>query len=281
VGGLNIRLHPHSPELYDDFLRALYELRRPVRIRGDRFGMITLLDRRSIDDGIIRGFLRTFTKIDVNAKWFDERSLDDADADLLKQISIPPNAHPNSSAFRFSLNARKHVLTFEQYSAGRQLTPRSAYKIFRELADDPEILKRFNPVQISILQDRTSLDRIFGLTRLKSIRFVMDRPNPDIWSDDIEGQVDAHLAAVHAQRIEVIYTAPPGDSIVETPSLRQLGNGALRNGEIDARGYRGRSHVRVSTLDAPRIEQTTYDPDAETESAAFDRLRRGMESDQP
>nr|WP_299856231.1 DUF4747 family protein [Sphingomonas bacterium] len=280
VGALNVRLHPHSPEIYDAFLNALYQLRLPVRIRGDRFGMITLLDRRGIDDGLIRGVLRTFTKIDPNSRWFDEDSLGDADPELLKKISIPSNAHPNSSAFRFTMNVQKHILTFEQYSEGRQLTPKSAYQIFRWLADDEMIVAIFGTAKISVLQDKRSLDNIFNMRRLKSITFIIDRPNPDIWSDDLENEVDNHLAAAHAQRIAVTYTAPPGGSLVETPSLRRLGNGALRNGEIDARGYDEDGHVRVSTLDSPRIEQTKYDPDVETEQVAFERLRRGMEANQ-
>lgn len=280
AGALNLRLHPHSPEIYDAFLSALYQLRRPIRLRGDRFGMITLLDRRRIDDGLIRGVLRTFTKIDPNARWFDESSLDDAAPDLLKKISIPANAHPNSSVFRFAFNVRKHILTFEQYSEGRQLTPNSAYALFRTLADDKEIVALFGPAKISILQDKQSLDRIFKLKRLKSITFIIDRPNPDIWSDDLEGEVDAHLAAVHAQRISVTYDAPPGGSLVETPSLRRLGNSALNNGEVEARGYDANGHVKVSTLDSPRIDQIKYDPESESEQAAFERLRREMEANQ-
>lgn len=280
VGALNVRLHPHSPEIYDAFLGALYALRRPTRIRGDRFGMITILDRRKIDEGLISGVLRTFTKIDPNARWFDQESMDDADAELLKKISIPANVHPNSSSFRFAMNVKKHILTFEQYSEGRQLTPKSAYAIFSGLADDAVIAALFGPAKISILQDKQSLDRIFKLKRLKSITFIIDRPNPDIWSDDLEGEVDAHLAAAHAQRIAVTYDAPPGGSLVETPSLRKLGAGALRNGEIRARGYDKDGHVSVSTLDSPRIEQAKYDPEVESEQVAFERLRRGMEVNQ-
>lgn len=280
VGALNIRLHPHSPELYDGYMQALYGLRLPVRIRGDRFGMITLLDRRSIDEGLIRGVLRTFTKIDPNSRWFDESSLDDASPDLLKQIKIPANVHPNSSSFRFTLNVRKHILTFEQYSGGRQLTPKSAEAVFRQLSDHQAINDVFGPVKISVLQDRASLDRIFNLPRLKSIRFIIDRPNPDIWGDDLEGQVDADLAAAHAQRLEVAYTAPPGGALQETPSLRKLGNASLANGEIEARGYDASGHVHISTRDTPRIDQLQYDPDEEGEAAAFERLRRGMEAGQ-
>jgi hypothetical protein len=278
VGALNVRLHPHSPELYDKFLDALYQLRVPIHIRGDRYGMITILDRRAAEDGLISGVLRTFTKIDLNSRWFDENSLDDADPELLKKISIPSNAHPNSSAFRFTMNVQKHILTFEQYSEGRQLTPKSAYSIFRALADDPGIVAHFGPVKISIIQDKCSLDLIFKLRRLQSITFVLDRPNPDIWSDDLESEIDNHLAAAHAQRISVTYTAPPGGSLVETPSLRQLGNGALRNGEIEARGYDKNGHVQVSSLNSPRIEQTKYDPEFESQQIAFERLRRGMEA---
>lgn len=280
VGALNVRLHPHSPELYDEYLEALYDLRLPIRIRGDRYGMITLLDRRNIEEGLIKGFLRTFTKIDPKSKWFDEDSLDDADPDLLKRISIPSNAHPNSSAFRFTMNVRKHILTFEQYSGGRQLTPKSAEATFRGLSDDRLIVDKFGPVKISILQDSTSLDRIFNLRRLKNVRFIIDRPNPDIWDDDLEGQIDNQLAAAHAQRIEIAYSAPPGGALQETPSLRRLGTAALANGEVEARGYDGDGHVRISTRDTPRIDQIRYDPEAENESAAFDRLRRGMEANQ-
>lgn len=43
---------------------APYDLRRPTRIRVDRFGMITPIDRLRIDRGTIVGFHRTFTKND-------------------------------------------------------------------------------------------------------------------------------------------------------------------------------------------------------------------------
>jgi hypothetical protein len=278
VGGLNVRIHPHSPELYDQFLQAIYALREPVHIRGDRHGMITALDRRNLETGIIRGVITTFTKIDMNGRWFDQTRLDDVSPDLLKEINIPANVHPNSAAFRFAMNVNNHVLTFEHYNAGKYLVPKSAYTLFRKLSDNLDITTKFGAVKISILQDKSSLDRIFGMTRLKRITFIVDRPNPDIWSDDIEGQVDAHLAAVHAQQISVTYTAPSGGSLVETPSLRKLGNTALRNGAIEATGTEGKAHQRISTIDSPRLDQTTYNEEVESEVHAFERLRNSMEA---
>lgn len=280
VGALNVRLHPHSPELYDQYLQALYSLKQPVKLRGERYGMITLLDRREIDDGIIHGMVRTFTKIDFSGQWFDEQSLDAAAPDLLEQIIIPKHAHPNSAAFRFAFNVKKHTLTFEHYSSGKYLVAKAAFMLFRTLSDMNDIISRFGAVSISIMQDKSTLDRIFKLTRLKRITFILDRPNPDIWSDDLEDQLDAHLGAVHAQRLAVTYTAPSGGSLTETPSLRRLGDSALNNGEVEASGYDGRAHVAISTIDNPRFDQASYDPDAETEAGVFDRLRRGMESGQ-
>ena len=67
-------------------------------------------------------------------------------------------------------------------------------------------------------------------------------------------------------------------SLTETPSLRQLGNAALDNGEVDGVGYEGKAHVRVSTLDTPKIEQTSFDPEVEGEAEAFERLRTEMEA---
>lgn len=280
VGALNVRLHPHSPELYDQYLQALYDLKQPVKLRGDRYGMITLLNRRELEQGVIRGMLRTFTKIDFTGQWFDEEALDEAAPELLQQINIPKHAHPNSAAFRFSFNVTKHTLTFEHYGNGKTLVARAAYKLFRTLSDLNPIVSRFGGVSISIIQDRSTLDRIFKMTRLKRLTFILDRPNPDIWSDDLEDQLDAHLGAVHAQRLAITYTAPPGDSLKETPSIRRLGDSALENGEVEASGYEGKSHVDISTLDNPRVDQTNYDPDEESEDSAFDRLRRRMEANQ-
>ena len=280
VGALNVRLHPHSPELYDRYLQALYALKQPVKLRGDRFGMITLLNRQELDNGIIHGMIRTFTKIDFSGQWFDEQSLDEADPDLLRQINIPKHAHPNSAAFRFSFNVKKHTLTFEHYSRGKYLVAKAAYKLIRSLSDEQVITSQFGAVSISIVQDRSTLDRIFKLTRLKRITFVLDRPNPDIWSEDLEDQLDVHLGAVHAQRLAVTYTAPPGGSLAETPSLRRLGSSALQNGEVEASGYEGKAHVDISTLDNPRFDQASYDPEAENEASVFDRLRRGIEAGQ-
>ena len=96
VGGLNIRIHPHSEELYNELMQNLYSLKRVVRIRGDRFGMITNLARQGDSGGILRGVIRTFTKINPNGPWFDEMSLEDADDNTMRKISILPNVHPNS-----------------------------------------------------------------------------------------------------------------------------------------------------------------------------------------
>jgi hypothetical protein len=278
VGGLNIRIHPHNEDRYNALMQALYSLRRPVKIRGDRFGMITQLDRQSDTSSILRGRLRTFTKIDANGTWFDEASLADADDNVLRKISIPQNVHPNSAAFRFSLNLRNHIITFERYADGKQLTANSAFAIFRGLCDEDAITDEFGAVKLTILQEKESLDRIFNIARIRNISFVLDRPNPDIWSVDFEEKFDEHLEEAHAQQIEISYSAPVGDTIVETASLRRLGVSALENGKVTASGYDNGVHVTVSTLESPRINQTTYDPDEYSEETVFEELRQKMEA---
>ncbi|AUN33605.1 DUF4747 family protein [Niveispirillum cyanobacteriorum] len=278
VGGLNIRLHPHSPEIYDLYIQALYNARTPVRIRGDRFAMITRIDRREVHNNLIKGTIRTFTKIDPNGQWFDEESLDDAKPDLLKQIKIPPTVHPNSASFRFSMNTKNHMLVFENYVDGRQLTPNSAEIIFRRLSELTAIVRKFGHAKITIKQDQSSLERIFDLQRIKSVKFVLEKPNPDIWSDDLEQQVEAHLDAANASRIEIVYKASSGESIEKTDSMDQLGRAALVNGAVEALGYNENGHVKISTLDYPKIEQTKYDPETQSEEIVYDNLRRRMES---
>src|SRR3546814_11963357 len=69
-GMLNIRLHPHTPQLYAEFLEDVYKLRKAVHLRGDRYGMISLLNRTEASEGILSGIVTTFLSIDFDGTWF-------------------------------------------------------------------------------------------------------------------------------------------------------------------------------------------------------------------
>ena len=89
AGVLNIRLHPHTPKLYAEFLNDIYKLKQPIKLRGDRHGMISLLNRSEADDGIFTGVITTFLDIDFDGTWFNTAELKEATDEQISKVAIP------------------------------------------------------------------------------------------------------------------------------------------------------------------------------------------------
>src|SRR3546814_18763363 len=113
-GMLNIRLHPHTPQLYAEFLEDVYKLRKAVHLRGDRYGMISLLNRTEASEGILSGIVPTFLSIDFDGPWFDTSDMKEATEDQISKVSIPENLPPNEPTFFFELHTVAHRIYFQQ-----------------------------------------------------------------------------------------------------------------------------------------------------------------------
>lgn len=272
VGIVNIRLHPHSPEIYFNFIGDVYRLKRPVNIHGDRYAMISMLDRSGEDNNIVSGIITTFTRIETDGAWFDADNLQDATDNQVSQINIPDNLYPNSASFYFLFNTKDHKIYVQQYSRGKQITSSSLLKYFRRISDDLEITEKYNSAKISIVQSTEGLEELFNLKRITEVKITILKPNSDIFADDFEAQVEAHLAETHAQKLILTYDAEPGQSIVANNQIRTVSSAALENGNVQVRGRDETGAVVRSTEEFPKILQDTYDPDELSEKEAFRRL---------
>lgn len=76
VGAINIVTHPHSVEGYKNLIQKVERRKQAARIRGDRFGMISVPDYPAIAkrDSVLHGFIGTFTKIDADSDWISTRT---------------------------------------------------------------------------------------------------------------------------------------------------------------------------------------------------------------
>jgi hypothetical protein len=275
-GLLNIALHPHSPDIYASFIDALFALKRPVRLRGDRYGIISLVHRDRSDDGFVSGVITTFIRLDMDGNWFDADRLTDATDSQINKINIPDNLYPNAAAFYFSFDIEKHRLYFQTYSHGKNLSTGQAFKLFSELAEDMRIQAIFGRPKISVVQSHNGLSTLFALPRINEIRIAIQRPNPDVFDDDFEREIEEELAASHSREVTISFRAEPGQSVIPTASIRRASEAALDNGRVTVRGRDENGAVERSTDEFPRILQARYDPDVESEDQAFRQLvRRG------
>lgn len=273
-GILNIRIHPHDAGRYADLMRAFYRVKRAAKLRGDRYGIISLLDNRASSDGLLSGVLMTFTRIDQDAPWFDMESLSDASDERVSQISIPENLFPNSRGFYFAFNVNTHRLYVQTYSKGDTLSIRSVENMFVSLAAANEIVRDFGDVKISVVQSKQSLARVFSMPQITKIRIRIERPNADVFDDDFEENIERHLEESNSRQIEIVYTAERGESIVVGDEIRKVSEPALTNGVVEVEGRTANGREVLSTKSHPRIIQENYDTDLQTEQQAMRALAR-------
>ncbi|MBO9516716.1 MAG: DUF4747 family protein [Porphyrobacter sp.] len=272
VGGLNVRVHPHSEDIYRDLIHDLYKLRRIAKIHGDRHGLITTLDRRSREP-VVGGIITTFLEIDSAGEWFNTETMKEASDNEIEAIVIPDNLRPNAKSFRFQFDVVRHELVFEHYSEGDVLTHNSALKFFKNLTNVRSIGNKFGLVDVNIIQSRGSAEKIFSIPRITDLEILIEKPNADIWGEDFEEQAEEHLDEKNARSMRVSYKSEAGQGIRRDVELEALIRASVNNGRSVAKGYGPNGHLIVSTDSYPRVEQETYEPD-EAPSQVFARLAR-------
>ncbi|WBO21610.1 DUF4747 family protein [Sphingomonas abietis] len=271
-GVLNVRLHPHPSGVYGRFIESLYRLRKPVKVRGDRHAMISLLNRSEEDDGIYTGFITTFIKIDTDEPWFDAGELKEASDNKVSEISIPEDLYPNSAVFSFLFDTNNHRIYVQTYSGGKTLTINSAGTFFSRLADDLGITAEFGDPKITVVQSKVGLESVFSLPVIKRVIITIQAPNADIFEDDFDEKVEEYLGNLNSKKMTVVFEAESGKSINPNQQLRRLGESALDHGSVKTEGRDLRGATQRSTEDFPKLLHDKFDPDRETEHQAFRRI---------
>ncbi|MGY4398606.1 hypothetical protein ACVWZA_003814 [Sphingomonas sp. UYAg733] len=272
ASGLNIRIHPHSPERYRELFKTAFALKKIVNIRGDRAGMVTSLSRINPKDDFIRGVITTFLEIDLDGNWLNTETLEVASENDVESVRIPENLRPNMMSFYFRFDVQNHELIFENYSNGKRLTHNSALIFFKELFTRKKIIKDFGDVKVTILQSRGSVDRVFSIPRITSLEVYIERPNADIWEGEFEELAEEHLEEKGARSMTVIYKAESGGQIVRDDDLSALVRTSVRNGRTIARGYGPNGHEVVTTDMYPKVMQDRFNPEDMSDNQMFEQL---------
>ncbi|WP_137153486.1 DUF4747 family protein [Rhizobium sp. FKL33] len=272
AASLNIRLHPHSPEIYMDWMVDIYRKKLIGPVHGDRHAMISTLDASKANDGIIRGVITTFIKFDSDGDWFNSEKLEEATKDDVSEIKIPDNLHYNPAQFYFTFYARYHRLYFQTYSNKKVLTPPSAHNFFSHLSRDLDVMEKFGEAQISIVQDRATLDKMFKIERIKEISVTILKPNTDVFDDDFEKNIEAHLANTKSREFTVKYKADARGSIEPDDDIKRISKIALDNGSVKVIGRDDKGAVNLNSEKYPEEFHDKFDPDVQSERSAFDAL---------
>jgi hypothetical protein len=272
AAAMNIAADPHSNEIYRAIISSIFKLKKPIKIAGDRYAILSFMRSSETEPDFFSGVISTFTQIDLSGRWFDAAEMSDADDEKISKVIIPEGLFPNASSFYFIFDADKHALYYQNYSNGKTLTPRSSLNLFRGLVSDLSITERFGNINVSIIQSQEALDTLFSLKQIRKIEIVIQRPNADIFNENFEQDIEAHLNSMHSKQVSVAYDAAPGQSITPTQEIRTVSRAALRNGSVKVIGRDDTGAKVLSSEDHPHILQDRYDPEQTSEESAFRRL---------
>jgi len=281
IGGINLVTHPHSPQKYVELIEALFDLRRPVSIRGDQRLMLGELRALNSDDPLagLVGFFYRFTHIDSDARWFNIERHKAATESEMRRISIPPNLQPNLAEFSFVFYPRKHLFYFERQQSGTSLSPLAAFTLFEKLANLDEIKERFGKIDLTVLPDKSTLDRIFKMHRLAHLSIDLSLPNPDD-GGDLDEEFFDRLRRQGARRMHQELVADVAQTITPNEDTRNLAIVAARNGSVTGGGYDVAGiKQEESTAKGAWSKTIRYSPDLQTVTDALVSATVGLTAD--
>ena len=116
------------------------------------------------------------------------------------------------------------------------------------------------------------------MEKIKKISVIIERPNPDIFDEDLEANVEAFMNESHTGQVELVFNADKGQSVQPNKSIRRISQIALTNGRVNVRGDTGAGMITQSSADHPEILRDKFDKDLTSEEQAFRSLvyrRRG------
>ncbi|MFZ6727401.1 DUF4747 family protein [Undibacterium sp. MH2W] len=282
ICAINIAMHnPHSADRYVRLFNKIFSLKKIIPTRGLN-GVLMGSLRELVKDEPWKGLtgeFYQFIQLDSNEPWFDLDSKDEASTDDLKKIVIPEKLKPHLARFVFIFFPREHRLFVQVKSGSRSLGPATVKAVMeRLLADDN--LEEFGTIEVTVIPEFDSVDKIFALPYLRTIKIELVRPNPDD-HDEAERLLLERLISQNAKKMTVELNSNRTMQLTPDDQTKVLAKVASTNGSVVATGKdnHGKS-VKISTVDTPLLERIYYSTAIQTMHAAFyeaaDRINRHL-----
>ena len=261
----------NKPRAYCDLLRAIFESRTFVPLRGDRHMAIGSLYEDENDESILRGVLYGVTSIDELA-WFNLNEHRPASEAERNRISVPEDMAANYREYDYEFRSKLHRLVFLTREGSLRVSAVQTRYVFERLCKQPPIVDRFGDVSVSIEQEPEKLAAILDAGDLRALSILVRRPNSGLGGFDAD--FEKRLEKLGASQVQAEYKAATGDRLRPDDPIRRAAKVALSDGVVTATIRKDGITQDVSTESFPVVETVTYNPDKESRLLA---LRRAVE----
>lgn len=259
---LNMKIHPHTPELYVKMFQDIFARKYVGKIRGADSGMIgSFRDDLYDKQGIYYGYIYKFLNIDPNEKWLNLTDFETIDPQETGELPVPPNLKPNLKQIGYIFYPAKHRILFDSTS----ISPNSMLSLFNRLFNTPEIENEFGRVDMNVEATQEAIEKIIKIPKLTRLNINFTRPNNDDM-DGLEGAVRARIENQNIKRFRQESSTNDEEGMLPDEETVALMNVARSNGSVYAIGYDGEEKKEYSTKDHPIKERIKYDPELASET---------------
>jgi len=255
-GILNVVAQPHTSGIYREVLQRASN--QEVNFWGDMNAAVR--EPREVEDGIFQSEIVIGTKIDLNEPLINRRSLEE-ESPSEADVRISDMHLYNGRVFLYTFIEQTHLLFFESRNEfGKTLSPNRAYRIFSRLFS-LDVLGRGAPhVEVTVVPEDDTLERLLGLERLDRVDIHLRKPNPaDVNNAEVQ-QILAELVEQGAKSQDISLARAPGVPRVLLNAQNMLrAKVAQFNGYVDAAGISNGERYAGSTRKYPKVIRVFID----------------------
>lgn len=263
-GAVNITIHPHTPEKYIELFRMARRNARNVKLRGDSYATLSFFNpykRGQSSNEPFEGEILKFIDIDIDGEWFNISKKDVATDEEKDKINIPENLKPNVGRFSFIFLPESHLLVYEMQDKNKYISPKQMETFLNGIFSDTKILDKFGIVNVTILTEPESVEKMLSLKGITLISMITRRPNPDdlISAESIMQKRFKKLGVIEEDKT---YKSERGQEIKPDKELKQDALIASRNGEVSIRRINETGLVEIhASSEVPLQRVEPYDSD--------------------
>lgn len=255
VAALNVVASPHPKGIY---LRLFqYAAGKEIPLWGSDRAKIT--EPREMDDkpNYFFGEILIWARIDTETPWLNTDTDTEATEEEMEAVveALPGNLEPNLRTFTYILNQTDHIVLLEiKNEAGQRLSPKRAKRMFDRLFE--ELPAELPEVDVTVIPEEETLERIFAIKRLQKLEIFIKRPNPDDLGDDFKRIMDAlEQEGARSQKIEKTKAAKK-PTLTPNDDTKKLAIIASTNGYVSGKGKdESGATVFESTEEHPKIRK--------------------------
>lgn len=203
-----------------------------VSIGGSDYAKLTKIEATQSHAGIYMGRICVWAYIEKDGPWFNKITNDEASSEDKSAVEIPEYIAPNYRYFYYAVDVKRHIVLFETKNEFNQsLSQRKVRRLFESLFsslpnDAPD-------VAVTVIPEEGTVERILALPRLRHLKIVVTRPNPDDLTDQY-AQIMKRLNDQNAKSLtEELRKAPRVESLTPNNNTRILAKVAETNGFVE------------------------------------------------